>query len=143
MVLINRKTNSTDRAPIKDQLNQAETKLINLRDFQSVKKHIQSIEIMEIWIFWKIAEVLCKKHSIQKISWIKCMRMSSKVLQKYLFSTQNFKNKLFTLITLKISSNVHILYQNHRIYTLRWPNQIHTQFHVLSLAKNDLWNVCN
>ena len=143
MVSINRKINLTDRAPIEYQLNQVETKLINLRDFQSVEKHIQSIEILEIWIFWKTVEVLCKKHSIQKISWIKCMRMSSKVLQKYLFSTQNFKNKLFTLITLKISSNVHILYQNHRIYTLRWPNQIHTQFHVLSLAKNDLWNVCN
>ena len=44
----------------------------------------------------------------------------------------------FSLFTLKFSTNEHILYQNHRIYNLGWPNQIHTQFHVLSLAKNNL-----
>ena len=69
---------------------------------------------------------------------MKCMRMSLKVFQKHLFSTQNFKNKIFTLFTLKTSTNEHILYQNHRIYNLGWSNQIHTQFHVLSLAKNNL-----
>ena len=51
LVSINQKTDSTDRAPIEDQLNQAETKLINLRDFQSVEKHIQFIKILENWIF--------------------------------------------------------------------------------------------
>ena len=66
------------------------------------------------------------------------MRMSLKVFQKHLFLTQNFKNKIFTLFIPKISTNEHILYQNHRIHNLEWPNQIHTQFHVLSLAKNNL-----
>ena len=51
LVSINQKTDSTDRAPIEDQLNQAETKLINSRDFRSVKKHIQFIKILENWIF--------------------------------------------------------------------------------------------
>ena len=32
------------------------------------------------------------------------------------------------------SINEHILYQNQRIYNLGWPNQNHTQFHVLSLG---------
>ena len=38
----------------------------------------------------------------------------------------------------KFSTNEYILYQNLRIYNLGWPNQIHTQFHALSLAKNNL-----
>ena len=33
LVSINQKTDLTDRAPIEDQSNQAETKLINSRDF--------------------------------------------------------------------------------------------------------------
>ena len=41
------------------------------------------------------------------------------------------------------SNNKHILYQNQWTYNLGWPNQLHTQFHVLSLAKNNLCNVCN
>ena len=51
LVSINQKTDSTDRAPIEDQLNQAETKLINSRDFRSVEKHIRFIKILEILIF--------------------------------------------------------------------------------------------
>ena len=86
LVSINWKTDSTDRAPIEDQSNQAKTKLINSRDFRLVEKHIRFIEILEIWIFWKTTEVLCRKHSIQRISWMKCMRMSLKVFQKHLFS---------------------------------------------------------
>ena len=45
---------------IEYQSNQAETKLKNWRDFQLVEKHIWSIEIMENWIFWKIAEIFAK-----------------------------------------------------------------------------------
>ena len=41
------------------------------------------------------------------------------------------------------SINEHILYENQRTYNLRWPNQNHTQFHVLSLAKNNLCSMCN
>ena len=33
--------------------------------------------------------------------------------------------------------------KHHRKHNLGWPNQIHTQIHVLSLAKNNLWSVCN
>ena len=61
----------------------------------------------------------------------------SKSFQKHLFPTQNFKNKIFTFRP-QILINEYILYQNHRTYNLGWPNQIHTQFHVLSLAKNNL-----
>ena len=41
------------------------------------------------------------------------------------------------------SINEHILYQHKGTYNLGWPNQIHTQYHVLNLAKNNLCNVCN
>ena len=41
------------------------------------------------------------------------------------------------------SNKEHILYQNQGTYNLGWPNQIHTQFHVLSLAKNNLYSMCN
>ena len=47
-------------------------------------------------------------------------------------------NQDFQTLTPKFSTLEHVLYQNHRIYNLGWPNQIHTQFHVLSLAKNNL-----
>ena len=60
-----------------------------------------------------------------------------KSFQKHLFPTQNFKNKIFTFDP-KISTNEYILYQNHRIYNLRWPNQIRTQFYVQDLVKTYL-----
>ena len=42
------------------------------------------------------------------------------------------------------SSNIkHILHQNQGTYNLGWPKQIHTQYHVPSLAKNNLCNVRN
>ena len=64
---------------------------------------------------------------------MKCMSMSLKVFQKQSFHTfcpQNTNNK-------------HILYQNQGTYNLGRPNQLYTQFHVLSLAKNNLCGVCN
>ena len=60
MVSISRNLNKTDliyRVPIEDHSNQPEAKFFKKsRDFQSVEKHIQSIEILENWIFWKIVE---------------------------------------------------------------------------------------
>ena len=41
------------------------------------------------------------------------------------------------------SINEQILYQIRRTCNLRWPNQIHTQFHVLNLAKNNFCSMCN
>ena len=42
------------------------------------------------------------------------------------------------------NSNIkHILHQYQGTCNLGWPKQIHTQYHVLSLAKNNLCNVCN
>ena len=41
-------------------------------------------------------------------------------------------------------SNIkHILYQNQGTYNLGWPKHVHTQYHVLSLARNNLCSVCN
>ena len=58
-----------------------------------------------------------------------------------------FKNKSFQprtskqdfqTLTPKFSTLEHILYQNHRIYNLGWPDKIRTQFYVQDLAKNNL-----
>ena len=76
-----KKKDSIDRVPIEDQSNQAEPSLKNLRNFRSVEKHTQLIEILEKLNFWKTAKVLCIKHSNQLISWMKCMSMSLKVFQ--------------------------------------------------------------
>ena len=58
------------------------------------------------------------------------------------FKNMSFQPKTskqdFQTLTPKFSTLEHILYQNHRIHNLGWPNQIHTQFHVLSLTKNNL-----
>ena len=94
-------------------------------------------------IFLKNCRRLCRNYSNQVISWMKCMRISLKFFKNMSYSNQSFKTRFSILFTPKFSTLEHILYQNHRIYNLRWPNQIHIQFHVLSLAKNNLWSVCN
>ena len=88
---------SINRIPIES----GRSKIQKFGNFRLIKNHTRSIEILENWIFWKTAEVLCRKHSNQIISLMKYMRMSLKVFQKRLFSTQSFKNKIFTLFTPK------------------------------------------
>ena len=42
------------------------------------------------------------------------------------------------------NSNIkHILHQNQGTYNLGWPQQDHTQYNVPSLAKSNLFSVCN
>ena len=85
---------------------------------------------------------LCRNHSTQIISWMECMRMSLKVFQKQFFSTQNFKNKIFKTLPQN--------FQPLNIFCIKIVEYIildgqtkFTQFYVLSLAKNNLWSVCN
>ena len=75
-----------------------------LTHFQLVEKHPRSIENLEKWNFWKTEEVLCRKHSNQLISWMKCMSMSLKVFQKYMNSTQIFQRQDFQPFCPKIQS---------------------------------------
>ena len=49
----------------------------------------------------------------------------------------------FQSICLQSSNIKHILYQNQGIFNLGWPQQVHTQYNVLSLAKNNFCSVCN
>ena len=69
---------------------------------------------------------------------MKCMRMSLNVFQKHEIFNLELQKKKFITLTPKFLTIEHILYQNHRIYNLGWPNQIHTQFHILTLANNNL-----
>ena len=110
----------------------------------SIFLEFRLIEILENWIFRKTVEDYAKTTQPKIISWLKCMRMSLKVFQKHLFSTQNFKNKIFNHQKRNFCQPLNIFcIKHHRKHNLGWPNQIHTQFHVLSLAKNNLWSMCN
>ena len=62
-----------------------------------------------------------------------------KSFQKHMNSTQIFQKQGFQ----HFCPQKHILHQNQGTYNLRWPKQIHTQYHVLNLAKNNLYSVCN
>ena len=99
--LINRKIDSIDRAPI--ELGRTKPKI--LKHFQSVEKHTWSIENLEKMNFRKTEEVLCRKHSNQLISWIKCMSMSLKVFKKHLILTQIFQKQYFYTFCPKKSIN--------------------------------------
>ena len=59
----------------------SKTKLKKFKKF-SIGKKTHSIDWNSGKIeFWKTTEVLCRKHSNQLISWMKCMSMSLKVFQ--------------------------------------------------------------
>ena len=47
---------SIDRTSIEYQSSQAEARLENFGNFWLIENHTRSIEILENWIFWKIAE---------------------------------------------------------------------------------------
>ena len=59
-------------------------------------------------------------------------------LKNICFQSRTSKTRSSHILPQNFQSNKYILYQNNRIYNLGWPNEIHTQFHVLSLAKNNL-----
>ena len=53
------------------------------------------------------------------------------------------KTRFFTLFVPKTQS-INIFYiKNQETYNLGWPNKLHIHFHVLSIEKNNLCNVCN
>ena len=54
--------------------------------------------------FLKNSRRLCRIHSTQIISWMKCMRMSLKVFQKHLFSTQYFKTRFSNFLPLSFQT---------------------------------------
>ena len=68
------------------------------------------------------------------------MKSFSKTLE---FNPDLPKNKIFNQFVLKNSKIKHILHQNQKTFNLGWPQQDHTQYNVLSLAKNNLCSVCN
>ena len=61
-----------------------------------------------------------------------------KIFSKTFVFNRELQKQDFHTFYPQMSIHEHILYQNHRIYNLGWPNQIRAQFHVLSLAKNNL-----
>ena len=69
--------------------------------------------------------------------------MRLKVFQKHLNSTQIFQKQFFQPICPQISNFKHILHQNQGAFNLGWPQQDYTQYNVPSLAKSNLYSVCN
>ena len=53
------------------------------------------------------------------------------------------KNKIFKQFFLKAQTLKNILHQNQGTFNLGSPQQVHTQYNVLSLAKTNLYSVCN
>ena len=96
---LNWKTHSIDRA----QFEQGRTKLKNLRRFWSVEEHTRLIKNLEKLNFWKTAGVLCRKHSNQLISWIKCMSMSFKVFQNTWIQPRSSKTRLWNILSPKFN----------------------------------------
>ena len=72
------------------------------------------------------------------------MRMILKVFQKHEFFKPELQNKVFNHQKHNFCQPLNIFcIKHHRKHNLGWPNQNHTQFHILSLAKNNLYSVCN
>ena len=132
---------------VKHQSNTNRARQIQTKNFLSqfrlVERQIRSIENLEKNRFLKNRGILCRNSSKHRISWMKCMSMRLKVFQKHLNSTDIFQKQVFQPICLQNSNIKHILHQNQGTYNLGWPKKIHTQFHVLSLVKNNLCSVCN
>ena len=103
------------------------------------------------WKFGKLKFLKKKKSNfiqkllnfIHNISWMKCMSMRLKVCQKHMNSTQIFQEQYFQPFLPQKSNIKPILYQNQGTYNLGCPKHVHTQYHILSLARNNLCNVCN
>ena len=130
---------SIDRIPIKP----GRFKLKILMHFRSVDRQIRSIENLENFFFLKNGAILCRNSSKHSISWMKCMSMKLKVFKNHLNSTQIFQKQVFQPICLQNSNIKLILHQNQGTCNLVWSLQIYTHYHVLSLANNNLCNVCN
>ena len=69
---------------------------------------------------------------------MKCMSMRLKVFQKHLNSTQISQKQVLQPICLQNSNIKDILHQNPGTCNLEWPQQDHTQYNVISLAKRTL-----
>ena len=73
--------------------------------------------------FLKNCRRLCRNHSIQIISWMKCMRMSFKVFQKHQFSTQKLQNKVSNHQKHKFCQPLNIFcIKHHRKHNLERSN---------------------
>ena len=68
------------------------------------------------------------------------MKSFSKMLE---FNTDLPTTRFSINLSSKTQTLKHILHQNQGTCNLGWPQQDHTQYHVLSLAKNNLCSVCN
>ena len=89
---------------IEYQSREAEPRLEKSRNFWLIENHTRSIKILENWIFLKIVEVLCRKHSDQIISWMNYMRMSLIVFQNICFQPRTSKTR-FSIIKDTIFAN--------------------------------------
>ena len=99
--------------------------------------------------FWKIEffekTIIFFAESIFKRFFMTCNTWAwfHKFSKKWVFN-QELQNEVFYHQKHKFCQPLNIFcIKHHKKYNLGWPIQIHTQFHVLSLAKNNLCSVCN
>ena len=134
---------SIGRALIECQSRKVEARLEKSRNFQSIENYTRLIEILENWIFEKtrnsFAESIFKRFFMTCNTWAWFHKFS----KKWVFN-QELQNEVFYHQKHKFCQPLNIFcIKHHKKYNLGWPIQIHTQFHVLSLAKNNLCSVCN
>ena len=94
--------------------------------------------------FWKKCRRLCKKQLNPSNFMNEMHENEFKCFSKTWVFNPELQNKVFNHQKHNFCQPLNIFcIKHHRKHNLGWPNQIHTQFHVLSLAKNNLWSVCN
>ena len=125
MASINRNLNKTDlidRVPIEDQSNQTEAKFKKIKGFSiGQKTHSIDRNSRKLNFFEKLQKIM--QYPLNPNNFMNEMHENE---FKFFFKTFVFnlelQNKIFKLFTTKFSTLEHILYQNHRIYNLGWPN---------------------
>ena len=126
---------------IEHRWSQAYSNQIFLSQSRSVKQQLQSIENLEKLDFWKTEQFYAK--TTRNTIFSTFLFKSLKVFKKHLNSTQIFQKQYFQPFCSQNSNIKHNSHQNQGTYNFEWPKHIHTQFHILSLVKNNLCSVCN
>ena len=129
---------SIDRALIEYQLSQAEARLEKSRNFQLIEITLNGLKFWKTEFFEKLQKIMQKL--LKPRNFINEMHKKKfKCFSKIGVFNPKLQNKVFNHQKHNFCQPLTIFcIKHHRKHNLGWPNQIHTQIHVLSLAKNNL-----
>ena len=144
--MIGRKLDSIDRKAISIDLASIKPGRFKpkfLSHFRSVKQQVRLIENLENSDFWKTEHFNAKPPQSTLFYEWNAWVWDEKFFKNPWIQPRSPKNKIFNQIVLKtqtlntfcIKVRAHLILDGH--------NKNHTQYYVLSLAKNNLCSVCN